>query len=78
MSSATLNIRMSPRRLLKPRDAAEYCGMTVKRFPSECRVSPIAMPSGDKLYDIRDLDSWIDGMKSGATDSDDDIIGKLG
>lgn len=29
------------------------------------------------LYDMRDLDSWIDGFKAGAGDSDDDILGKL-
>lgn len=78
MASATLNIKVSPRRMLSPREAAEYCGLTVKKFPAECRVPPVDMPSGTRLYDMRDLDSWIDGMKAGATDSDDDIIGKLG
>ena len=36
------------------------------------------MPHGQKLYDIKDLDSWLDGIKNKALHSDDTIIGKLG
>lgn len=69
-----LNIRVMPRRILNAREASVYCGLKIGRTG----VAPIDMPGGIKLYDMRDLDMWIDGMKSGAADSDDDIIGKLG
>lgn len=77
MSVANLNIRLVPRRMLTTSDAAAYCGLPVKRFPGVCGVAPVAMPSGERLYDMRDLDCWIDGLKGGAGDSDDDILGKL-
>jgi len=34
------------------------------------------MADGDRLYDVQDLDRWIDGLKSGSAD-DDDIIRRL-
>lgn len=77
MDSATLNLRISPRRMLPVKEAAVYCGIAVKRFSQECRVPPVAMPGGSKLYDIRDLDTWLDGLKSGH-DADDEILGRLG
>ncbi len=76
MASATLNIKLAPRRMLKPKEAADYCGLPVKRFPVACQVSPVKMPDGARLYDMQDLDRWIDALKDGAT-SDDDIIGRL-
>lgn len=78
MASATLNLKVVPRRMLPVRDAAEYVGIPVKRFARECNVSPVSMPSGTLLYDMRDLDAWIDSLKSGAGDLDDDIVGRLG
>ncbi|MDW9772744.1 hypothetical protein GOA89_13060 [Sinorhizobium meliloti] len=78
MATATLNLKVSPRRMLSLKEAADYCGLTAKRFPTECRVAPIAMPSGVRLYDMRDLDGWLDALKAGGADTDDDIIGKLG
>jgi hypothetical protein len=77
MSSATLNIKVSPRRMLTVREAAAYCGLTPKRFPLECSVSPVEMPGGAKLYDMRDLDQWIDGLKDGAPNDDDAILSRL-
>lgn len=76
MSTATLNLRVSPRRMLKSGEAAEYCGRPAKRFQAECPVSPVAFPNGDRLYDIRDLDSWLDCLKGNS--EADDIIARLG
>jgi len=76
MSTATLNLRVSPRRMLKPAEAADYCGRPAKRFQAECPVAPIAFPNGDRLYDIHDLDGWLDGLKGNA--GADDIISRLG
>lgn len=77
MASATLNIRVSPRRMLAAREAAEYCGLSLKRFPVECSAVPIDMPGGTKLYDMRDQDAWIDGLKTGAANHDDAILSRL-
>jgi hypothetical protein len=77
VSTATLNIKVSPRRMLTAREAAEYCGLPAKKFPAVCRVAPVALPGDELRYDMRDLDDWLDGLKGGAP-NDDDIIGKLG
>ncbi|MER8948961.1 hypothetical protein [Mesorhizobium sp. M0296] len=77
MTIATLNLKVLPRRMLLAKEAAEYCGIPVKRFPIECGVVPVVMPSGTKLYDMRDLDAWIDTLKSGDQTGDDELIRKL-
>ncbi|MBB3999248.1 hypothetical protein [Aureimonas pseudogalii] len=76
MSAATLNIRVSPRRMLSAAEAAEYVGVPLKHFGQDCNVKPVEI-SGRRLYDLRDLDDWIDLIKTGSSESDDDIIGKL-
>lgn len=78
MASATLNIKVSPRRMLSLREAAEYCGMPAKRFGFECPVAPVAMPHGAKHYDMRDLDGWLDALKAGQPGSDEELIARLG
>jgi hypothetical protein len=35
------------------------------------------MADGDELYDVQDLDRWIDSLKGGGDDADD-IVGRLG
>ncbi|MDX3975802.1 hypothetical protein [Shinella sp.] len=77
MATANLNIRVVPRRMLSAKEAAEYCGLSAKGFELRCGVSPVQMPAGTRLYDMRDLDNWIDGLKAGGGDSDDDILRKL-
>ena len=77
MSTATLNLKVSPRRMLTIREAADYCGLPQKKFTHYCRVSPIQIGGVDQRYDMRDLDHWLDGMKSGLPDGDDDIIALL-
>ena len=78
MASATLNIKVSPRRMLRANEAADYCGIPLKRFPAECAVVPVAMPNGVKLYDIQDLDAWIDALKSGDRADDEMLLERLG
>lgn len=77
MSSATLNLKVTPRRMLTASEAADYCGLSRKRFPSICQVAPVKMPGGDVRYDMRDLDTWVDDLKMGVANGDDDIIRKL-
>ena len=78
MSMATLNIKVSPRRMLSAREAAIYCGLSPKHFPVDCTVCPVQMPRGAKMYDTRDLDNWLDGLKFETSTTDDEIIGRLG
>lgn len=73
-----INIKVAPRRMLSGSEAATYCGLPAKRFHALCNCQPVAMPHGQKLYDIVDLDGWLDSLKVNAPDSDNAIVGKLG
>lgn len=67
-------------RLLPAAKAAKYCGKPRSTFKGICPVRPIRLHDGDRpKYDIRDLDKWIDSIKSGGTQegSDDDIANRL-
>lgn len=65
--------------MLTKREAALYCGVPLTRFPVAVTVKPVAMPHGKTLYDIKDLDEWLDRLKAGApNDADEDILSKLG
>lgn len=78
MATATLNIKLSPRRMLSEREAAEYCGIVpVKRFRAICPVAPISLLEGNERFDMHDLDFWIDELKLRASDSDADILARL-
>lgn len=75
--SGTFNIRVVQPRLMSAKDAAGYVGLPASRFPATCPVVPIAMPGGAKLYDVRDLDKWVDIVKAGSADPDDAILNLL-
>ena len=77
MATATLNLKISPRRMISAREAAGYCGLPRKSFPILCDVQPVEMPGGTRLYDMHDLDIWIDGMKQGLAANDNDILDRL-
>lgn len=72
-----LTLRVPPLRMLKLQDAAHYCGVPVKRFPADCGISPVQMPHGQKLYDIKDLDRWLDSLKTNAPNTREGILGRL-
>lgn len=79
MSSATLNLRVTPRRMVSEKEAAEYCGRPVGKFKAACPVPPVEFPDGAKLFDLRDLDAWLDGLKGASLSATaDDILAKLG
>lgn len=79
MTVTTLNLRVQPYRLLAKAEAAHYCRLSVKNFPTQCPVKPIKMADGVLLWDVLDLDKWIDSLKSGANDDAADVIlAKLG
>lgn len=73
-----LNIRVSPRRMLSLREAGDYCGIPAKKLSAVTGIAPVEMPQGEKLYDIKDLDAWLDGLKNSALDSNAAILGRLG
>ena len=79
MSLATLQINVTPRRILTEREAALYCGHSLPKFKGRCPVTPVLFPSGEKKYDMRDLDKWLDELKGAEIGtSDDDILKRLG
>ncbi len=79
MVGATLHLCVVPKRMLTASEAAHHCGRPLKRFRIECPVTPIAFENGDRRWDIRDLDDWLDSLKDGIDSSDaDDIVARLG
>lgn len=79
MAVTTLNLRIQPYRLLTKVEAAHYCRRSVKKFENQCPVRPIQMADGDLLWDVLDLDRWIDSLKVDAADSTADaIVARLG
>jgi hypothetical protein len=77
VTAATVNLRVQPFRLLTKAEAAHYCRRSVKKFQAQCPVSPIEMADGDRLWDVRDLDRWIDAMKEGVDDDAGAIVARL-
>jgi len=69
MATATLNLRVQPYRLLTKTEAAHYCRRPLKTFDQQCPVAPVVMPNGDKLWDVHDLDRWIDSLKGPAANA---------
>lgn len=78
MSNASLNISVVEKRMLMLSEAASYTGLPTKHFKSVCPVQPFELQPGKVLWDKRDLDKWIDGMKIGTEASTQEaILGKL-
>lgn len=74
----SLNIVMTPRRLLTKAEAAQMCNMSGIAFDRLCPVRAVDLGDGKVRYDVRDLDDWIDGVKSSTpTESDDAILERL-
>lgn len=66
-------------RILSKKEAAVYCRIPVNKFSSICPVTPIDMGNGGISYDLRDLDIWIDSLKTNTMAlKDDEIIKRLG
>lgn len=65
MPGIEAEIWIKPFRLLTMSAAAHYCARPGRTFEANCPVLPLLMPNGDKLYDVRDLDAWIDSLKRG-------------
>lgn len=56
----------TPVRLLPTKLAARYCGIPASRFAKVCPARPVRITEQERpKWDIKDLDSWIDSVKSG-------------
>jgi hypothetical protein len=51
-------------RLLKLRDAAEYCGMPVRNFRRHIGIAPVRL-GPHELWDRTKLDAYIDALQRG-------------
>lgn len=79
MSSAVVQFNIIPVRMMTIAEAARHCGRSLVRFKIECPVDPVKFGNGDKRYDVKDLDRWLDSLKAGVSDHDTDaILEKLG
>ena len=68
------------RRLLSFKEAARYCGLPRSTFKARCPVTPVKIDDrAHPKIDIKDLDNWIDSIKSGGNKelSDDEIAESL-
>ena len=74
MASASLNISVTEKRMMNDAEAASYCGLPAKHFKAVCPVQPVKLGGAVLRFDKRDLDQWIDGEKSGSTETNRDSI----
>ncbi len=78
MSTTNLNISVIDKRMLKQSEAASYTGLPVKHFKVTCPVRPVELKQGILLWDRRDIDLWIDDVKSGTmTGARENILDRL-
>lgn len=77
MSGPTFEIKVIAPRMMSMTEAARYVGLPAKRFTGSCPVPPVALPGDLKRWDKQDLDQWLDVMKTGAVDPDDELLSRL-
>lgn len=64
--------------MLTKKAAASYCGLSINKFEQVCPVMAVAFENGTTRYDIIDIDAWLDFLKSGGINvQDDQIVAKL-
>jgi hypothetical protein len=57
--------------------AAQYIGVSVKKFHLNCDVQPVEFADGSKRYDRNALDAFLDRLSDGNEESDEELIAKL-
>lgn len=78
MAFQTMKVTTKPARLVTVREAADYCRLPQRKFEAQCPAKPIIFETGEKRYDLHDIDPWLDGLKAdGMAHSQDEILGKL-
>lgn len=79
MAQTSINLSIVSKRMMSQREAADYCGLSVKRFKEHCTVEPIEVAPTKLRWDKYDLDQWLDGLKQGVDmNSREDWLSKLG
>jgi hypothetical protein len=78
MARALFIADLQPCRMLKKSAAAAYCGLSVTDFERNCKAVSVIYPNGKKMWDVRDLDAWLDALKAGQDVTDDEILNRLG
>ncbi|MFZ3328479.1 MAG: hypothetical protein WA231_22490 [Methylocella sp.] len=73
----TINLRVAPYRLFTKAEAAHYCRRSPAKFEAQCPVTPIILADGDRLWDVLDLDKWIDSLKEPKSSDADAIVARL-
>ena len=76
MGATMISLSVKPYRLMTRAEAAYYCSLPPKKFEGQCPFHPVQMPTGEKKWDVRDLDTWIDALKTGC-DDDSALIARL-
>ena len=78
MATTNLNISVIDKRMMKQSEAASYSGLPVKHFKAACPVRPVELKEGTLLWDRKDIDLWIDDVKSGSVaDTREAILDRL-
>ncbi|HEV7909751.1 MAG TPA: hypothetical protein VGP28_01380 [Methylocella sp.] len=77
MAVTTINLRVAPYRLFTKAEAAHYCRRSPAKFEAQCPVTQIIMADGDRLWDVLDLDKWIDSLKEPKSSDADAIVARL-
>ena len=74
MATASLNISVTEKRMMNEAEASSYCGLAVKHFKEACPVQPVNLGGNAVRFDKRDLDQWIDTVKTGSVDTSREAI----
>lgn len=77
MATATLNLNITPKRMLTAPEAAYRCGLPLKLFTAVCPVKTVLLAKGAERYCVHDLDKWLDSLKAGMNDDVEAIIARL-
>lgn len=70
----TITVSASPLRMLTRQEAAAYCGLSAPKFERTCPVKSVIFDSGDRRFDVQDLDRWLDGLKDVSVSMEQDQI----
>lgn len=73
-----LKIDYPLRRMLDKDEAAIYCHIPKSKFPAICPVPPTRLHDTLGLvWDIKELDKWLDNRKDAIELTDDEILEQL-
>lgn len=77
MTAHVIEVLTLAPRVISESAAARYCLRSVAEFKREFPYPAIVYQNGDKGYDVRDLDRWIDSLKAGGGTSAQDALARL-